>query len=87
MLVPASSVRPTRCSTHPSASWEVWGQVFLDLLASRLPPRDNDYYRYIYLWIAVFQMLAVIFLWQVYRGWLRHGGRSGYVPPSVNGEI
>jgi MFS family permease len=61
--------------------------LFLDLLASRLPLGDNDYYRYIFLWISVFQMLAMVFLWQVYRGWQRHGGRSGYVPPSVSGEI
>jgi hypothetical protein len=72
-----------------SASFSIVGSLagglFLDLLASHLSSGSDDYYRYIYLWVAVFQMLSMVFLWQVYRGWLRYGGRSDYVPPSVGG--
>lgn len=62
------------------------GGLFLDLLARHRPPGDEDYYRYLFLWVATFQTVGIIFLSLVYRGWLRHGGRTAYVPPSVGAD-
>ncbi|HWP39929.1 MAG TPA: hypothetical protein VNL70_03305, partial [Tepidisphaeraceae bacterium] len=43
----------------------------------------NDY-RYLYVWMLVFQVLAVVCLMFVYRGWRRYGGPKNYVPPEVS---
>jgi len=43
----------------------------------------NDY-RYLYVWMLVFQVLAVVCLMFVYRGWRRYGGPNNYVPPQVD---
>ena len=54
------------------------GGVFLDWVG-RI--RHADEYRAIYWWGAFFTALSLIFLWLVYRGWQRYGGRQHYAAP------
>ncbi|MEX0776628.1 MAG: MFS transporter [Phycisphaeraceae bacterium] len=44
---------------------------------------SEAYNSYMYLWTFVFQAIGLFFLFRVYRGWLRYGGREHYVPPAV----
>jgi hypothetical protein len=62
------------------------GGLFLDILSRFLKGGGDDYYRYIFLWLTVFQTMSMVFLLLVYRGWQRHGGQTAYVPPSVTSK-
>jgi hypothetical protein len=41
-------------------------------------------YRLIPIWTIVFQTIAMIFFYFLYRGWQRYGGLTNYIPPRVN---
>jgi len=38
-------------------------------------------YRYLWVWMFFFEVLALLFMLLVYRGWQRHGGREHYQSP------
>lgn len=40
-------------------------------------------YRYLFLWSFAWQMVSLLFMFLLYRSWLRHGGPDAYVPPQV----
>lgn len=52
------------------ANWG--GGLFIDLTGD---------YRYLYIWDIIFTTFALIAMGQVYRGWIRHGGKQNYVAP------
>lgn len=54
--------------------------LLLDWLKIRDPGRA---YFYLPLWTALFQAVAVFFLWRLYLHWKALGGEMGYVAPSV----
>lgn len=52
------------------ANWG--GGLFIDLTGD---------YRNLYIWDIIFTTFALIVMFQVYRGWIRHGGKQNYVAP------
>lgn len=56
---------------------------FLDSMKN-LYHGNEEYYRWMYVWAAVFQALACFFVWRVYAGWKKHGGLHHYKAPSAN---
>ena len=57
--------------------------VFLDLM-KRIYAGDEDYYRWMYIWAFVFQVVALGFMLKVYKYWKQYGGDKYYTPPSVS---
>jgi MFS family permease len=43
---------------------------------------DKEYYRWMYIWAAGFQVIGCIFIWRVYAAWKKLGGRLNYQAPS-----
>jgi hypothetical protein len=41
-------------------------------------------YRFYPFWAVAFQILALVCLFALYRGWKARGGNEGYVPPAVD---
>ena len=60
--------------------------ILLGLAESRYGG-DEEYYRWMYLWAAFFQLLAFFFIWRVYRYWKQYGGDEHYVPPTVGSTL
>lgn len=56
---------------------------FLDFM-KKIYNGDEEYYRWMYIWSAVFASISYFFLWRVYKGWKAHGGRENYKAPSVS---
>jgi MFS family permease len=56
--------------------------VFMDTMKARSTEPDF-HYRYYPVWAVVFQIPAFIFLWLLYREWLKRGGDKGYTPPEA----
>ena len=56
--------------------------LFLDFM-KRLYHGDEEYYRWMYIWSAIFATISYFFLWRVYKGWKAHGGRQNYKAPRV----
>jgi len=56
--------------------------LFLDFM-KRLYHGDEEYYRWMYIWSAVFASISYFFLWRVYKGWKAHGGLNNYKAPRV----
>jgi hypothetical protein len=56
--------------------------AFMDLL-KHLYNGNEFYYRYIPCWSFLFQLLSLIFMYKVYRGWKKYGGPDHYCPPEV----
>ena len=46
---------------------------------------DEEYYRFMYIWTAGFQVIGCILAWRVYAGWKKHGGLKDYKAP-VTGD-
>lgn len=56
---------------------------FLDFM-SNIYRGNEEYYRWMYVWAAVFQALACFFVWRVHAGWKKHGGLLHYKAPTVS---
>jgi len=56
--------------------------VYLDVLKQFFPPDDLHVYRFIYLWLGAFAVIAFFFQYRAYRNWKRLGGEEG-TPPTA----
>lgn len=56
--------------------------VYLDFVKRFFAPDDLTVYRFIYLWVAVFTLLAYVFHYRAYRCWKRLGAEDS-IPPKV----
>lgn len=56
--------------------------VFLDVL-KKFYPNGDFAYRFIPAWSLVFGLLALAFLWLLYREWKRLGGDERFTPPEI----
>lgn len=56
--------------------------VFLDVIKHFYAEGDLFPYRYMYIWVSGFSMLAFYFHYRAYRYWIRAGGDTEYVPPT-----
>jgi MFS family permease len=54
--------------------------VYLDLVKGQFAPGDMKAYRFIYLWIGFFAIIAYVFHYRAYRYWKRLGGDDGTAP-------
>ncbi|MCX6959997.1 MAG: hypothetical protein NTW91_06910, partial [Verrucomicrobia bacterium] len=54
--------------------------VYLDLVKGHFAPGDLKAYRFIYLWIGFFAIVAYVFHYRAYRYWKRLGGDDGTAP-------
>jgi len=58
--------------------------LFLDVM-QRVTSCDNQHvYRFMFIWIGVFSVIAMIFNYRGFRVWKRLGGAEGYKPPKGN---
>ena len=58
--------------------------LFLDVM-QRMTACDNQHvYRFMFIWIGVFSVVAMIFNYRGYRVWKLLGGEKGYQPPRGN---
>ncbi len=53
--------------------------VFMDYMTNYSV--DKIAFRWVYMWSGVFQVLALLFLWLMYRTWKNLGGDDNYAPP------
>ncbi|MFA5865456.1 MAG: MFS transporter [Phycisphaerae bacterium] len=56
--------------------------LFMDFLKN-LYHGDKFYYRYAACWTLALELISMVFLLLLYRGWKQHGGRQNYVPPDT----
>jgi MFS family permease len=54
--------------------------TFLDIM-KKIYSGDDYYYRFVPCWQATCFLIALFFMYRVYRGWKTHGGHENYVPP------
>lgn len=57
----------------------VFAGFFIDYMTSF--SADKFSFRWVYMWIGVFQVAGLVSLWLMYVKWKSMGGDSGYVPP------
>lgn len=63
--------------------------LFIDMM-KRIHPGSDFCYRYIPVWIFVFEICSLVLLFLLYRKWKEYGGLKNYVPPIAalkNAEI
>jgi hypothetical protein len=60
----------------------VVGGLFMDWVTDKGTIVPN--YRYLYLWVFAAQVIQVVFMYLLYRSWLKYGGPDNYRPPAVD---
>jgi len=56
---------------------------FLDFM-KRMYHGNEEYYRWMYVWSAVFATMSYFFLWRAYAGWKKYGGLKSYRAPDAS---
>lgn len=75
-------------ASYSNRSIQSLGGMAASFGAGWMMDRLHHDYRFMYIWAAGFQCLALVFMMAVYRGWLQYGGREGrYVPPATGPAV